>query len=202
MPAVHSHLENPRQCESENVGENTCLGWSRVASGARASPRYLSRFSGLWCASQTGLVSHLALASCHTQNHLHSRTHTRLICTTGAEFQSATLGFPTWWIKFENFDLERGFSFGTLHQWCRKFLSRIFYTFWLLCGWKFRIGTFNPKMGKKSWREILCTTGAEFWRAGVALCTLQSAINHFIKNKVNGGKFIILIIFIINKIFK
>ncbi len=49
----------------------------------------------------------------------------------------------TRWVKFENVDLERVFRFGTLHQWCVKFLSRIFYQFWLPYGQKFRFGTFN-----------------------------------------------------------
>ncbi len=35
MPAVHSHRENPRQRENENVGGNTRLGRSRVSSNLR-----------------------------------------------------------------------------------------------------------------------------------------------------------------------
>ncbi len=65
------------------------------------------------------------------------------------------------------------FSCGTLRQWCRKFLSRNFYMFWPPYGWKFWFGTFDPKMGKKSYREILCTTGAEFRSAVVALRTAE-----------------------------
>ncbi len=45
--------------------------------------------------------------------------------------------------KIENFDLKKVFSFGTLHQWCRTFLSSIFYTFWLPYGQNFRFGTFD-----------------------------------------------------------
>ncbi len=60
-------------------------------------------------------------------------------------------------------------------QWGRKFLCRIFYTFWPPYGRNFRFGTFDPEMGKKSWRETLNTTGAEFRNASVAFCTVQSA---------------------------
>ncbi len=59
------------------------------------------------------------------------------------------------WVKFENFDLERVFSFGTLHQWCRKFLSGISYTFWPLYGRKFRFGTCN-------WDPTISLSG-NFW---------------------------------------
>ncbi len=54
--------------------------------------------------------------------------------------------------------------FGTLHQWCVKFLSTIFHPFW---GWKYRIGIFDhraAKRCKKSWREIFGTGGAKFRR--------------------------------------
>ncbi len=40
--------------------------------------------------------------------------------------QSANLALRTRWVKLKNFDPKRGFSFGTLHQWCVKFLSKIF----------------------------------------------------------------------------
>ncbi len=59
---------------------------------------------------------------------------------TGAEFRSAT---PTP-SKIQTFwHLERVFFFETLHQWCRKFLSSIFYQFWPLYDRKFRFGTFD-----------------------------------------------------------
>ncbi len=54
------------------------------------------------------------------------------LCTTPA--------LRTRWVKF---DLKRVFTFGTLHQWCVKFLSRIFYPFWPPYGWKFWFGTFD-----------------------------------------------------------
>ncbi len=60
---------------------------------------------------------------------IYTLQHTRLICATGAEFRSARLALRTRWVKLENFYLERLFSFGTLHQWCRKFLSGIFTRF-------------------------------------------------------------------------
>ncbi len=50
----------------------------------------------------------------------------------------------------------------TLHQWCIKFLSAIFYAFW---GRKYRIGIFGhgaPQTDRKSWKETLRTTGAKF----------------------------------------
>ncbi len=52
--------------------------------------------------------------------------------------------------------------FRTLHQWCIKFLSTIFYPFW---GRKYRIGNFGctaAQTGKKFWKETLRTTGAKF----------------------------------------
>ncbi len=134
------------------------------------------------------------------QNYIHSRTHTRLIYTTGAEFRAAGVAFCTLrcatpalltrWVKLENFDLERVFSFGTLHQWCQKFLSGIFYTFWPPYGRKFQFGTCDPKTGKKSWRETLRTIGAEFRRAGgVALCRVQSATPAFWTRRVKFENF-------------
>ncbi len=44
----------------------------------------------------------------------------------GGIVQSATQELWNRWVKFENFDLERVFSFATLHQCCRKFLYGIF----------------------------------------------------------------------------
>ncbi len=43
--------------------------------------------------------------------------------------QSATPAPRTRKVKMENFDQERVFRFGTLHQWCVKFLTRIFTRF-------------------------------------------------------------------------
>ncbi len=51
-------------------------------------------------------------------------------------------------VKFKNFNLERVFCFGTLHQWCVKFLPRIFYPFWLPYGRKFRFGTLDRGVTK------------------------------------------------------
>ncbi len=42
--------------------------------------------------------------------------------------------------KIQNFS-PGVFCFGTLHQWCIKFISRIFYPFWPPYGRKFRFGT-------------------------------------------------------------
>ncbi len=75
----------------------------------------------------------------------------------------------TRWVKFDNFHPERIVCCRTLHQWCVKFLSRIFYPFWPPYGRKFRLGTFDPKKGK-SWIETLRTSGKKF-RSG----TLHSA---------------------------
>ncbi len=141
----------------------------------------------MWCPSQTVLCLAWLLPHVSCQNHIHSRKHTRLIYTTGAEFQRAGMALcgvqnttpapRTRWVKFKNFDLERVLSFGTLHQWCRKFLSRIFYMFWPPYGRKFRFSTFNPKTGKKSWRETLHTTGAELQSAIPALRTKPNGQN-------------------------
>ncbi len=49
----------------------------------------------------------------------------------------------TRWVKFENFDREGVFCFETSHQWCVKFLFRIFYPVWPFYGQKFRFGTFD-----------------------------------------------------------
>ncbi len=51
----------------------------------------------------------------------------------------------TRWVKFENFNLERVFRFGTLRQWSRKFPFRIFYPFWSPHGQKLRIGLFDRR---------------------------------------------------------
>ncbi len=54
--------------------------------------------------------------------------------------------------------------FGTLHRWCVRFLSTIFYPF---RGRKYRIGMFGRReaqTGKKTWRETFGTTGEKFWR--------------------------------------
>ncbi len=49
----------------------------------------------------------------------------------GQKFWFSTFGHgATRWIKFNNFHLQRVFCFGTLHQWCIKFLFRIFYPSW------------------------------------------------------------------------
>ncbi len=83
--------------------------------------------------------------------------------------------------------------FGTLHQWCVKFLSTIFYLFW---GRKYRIKMFGhraDKMYKKSWKETFSTIRAKFRRkilspgqnfkilpfqSEVPGCTLHSAECH------------------------
>ncbi len=59
---------------------------------------------------------------------------------------------------------------GTLHQGCEKYLFVIFYQFWPPYGRKFPFGTFHLKTGKKSWREILITTGVKCWSACLLLC--------------------------------
>ncbi len=47
------------------------------------------------------------------------------------------------WVKFKNFNPKRVFCFGTLNQWCVRFLSRIFYPFWTAYGQKFWFGYFD-----------------------------------------------------------
>ncbi len=77
----------------------------------------------------------------------------------------------TRWVKFENFDVERVFCFGTLYQWCVKFLSRIFYPFWPPYGQNFLFGTFDQGVTKnhvryfRAWCDhfpisVLSTNGA------------------------------------------
>ncbi len=56
--------------------------------------------------------------------------------------------------------------FGTLHQWCVKFLSRIFYPFWPPYGQKFRFGTFDQDVS--SWYSWL-------W-CGQKLCSVLSTM--------------------------
>ncbi len=96
----------------------------------------------------------------------------------------------TRWVKFKNFDLERAFCFGILHQWCVKFLSRIFYPFWPPYSQKFQFGTFNRSA--TSWYfwlwcdQKLCSVLSIMVRVFLHLETLTSgATNGGIKK---GGK--------------
>ncbi len=123
-----------------------------------------------------GLVSRPAVASCHAPKSY------ALLDTYSSDLhhwcrvpkrRNGRVQSTTRWVKFENFDLKRVISFGTSHQWCRKFPSRIFYTFWPPYGQKFQFGTFDPKTCKKSRRGTSRITGAEFQSTEVALWRVQ-----------------------------
>ncbi len=84
--------------------------------------------------------------------------------------QSATPAHRTRWVKTENYDQAIVFRFGTLRQWCVKFLPRIFYPFWPLHSRKFRFGRFDHGATKWCFRpacdqnlgSVLLTIGRLF----------------------------------------